>query len=129
MNRVKLKELVDSSKLSQTEILKRANITRPTLTAIYNGSDPRVSVIESLAMALGVSPAVFFDDSPSEYQSNDHGTINGHHQHHININDSKVLEKTINEIAEHRKLIEKSQEHISDLTKALLNLTTNKKKK
>lgn len=129
MNRAKLKELVDNSELSQTEILRRAKITRPTLTAIYNGSDPRVSVIESLAMALGVSPAALFDDAPSESQSNDHGTINGHHQHHISINDSKVLEKTIDEIAEHRKLIEKSQEHISYLTKTLLNLTANKKKK
>lgn len=129
MNVSKLKTMVEDGPLRKSDIIAQSGISKATLDNVLKGMDAKVSTIEAIARTLGVSPAVFFDDSPSEYQSNDHGTINGHHQHHISVNDSKVLEKTINEIAEHRKLIEKSQEHISDLTKALLNLTSSKKKK
>lgn len=129
MNFSKLDQLIKNSPLRKSDIIAQSGISKATLDNVIKGMDAKVSTIEAIAQVLGVSPAVFFDETPTEYQNNDHGTINGHHQHHISVNDSKVLEKTISEIAEHRKLIEKSQEHISDLTKALLNLTTNKKKK
>lgn len=128
MNIPYIKKLVDDFKPSQTELLKRAKITRPTLKSILDGADTRISIIERLASALGVSPADFFLTPNTEIQLGGNGAVTGHHIRNVHINDGEVLKKTIEEIAEHRKLIEKSQEHISDLTKAMLNLTQKSKK-
>lgn len=62
MNFNLLNSLVTGSKLGKSQIAEMANISRTTLDNALNGSDIKVSTIESLANVLGVSASVFFGD-------------------------------------------------------------------
>ena len=62
MNISKLNEIVVDSKLNKVQLAKMCNITRATLDNALNGSDIKISTLESLAKALGVSAGIFFDE-------------------------------------------------------------------
>ena len=62
MNISKLNEIVVGSKLNKVQLAKMCNITRATLDNALNGSDIKISTLESLAKALGVSAGIFFDE-------------------------------------------------------------------
>lgn len=125
MNISKLDQLIKDSPLRKADIIAQSGISKATLDNVLKGMDVKVSTIEAIARVLGVSPAVFFDGNGEEEQtaSDSPSSIVGHHISKNRINDSRILEKALNEIAEHRKLISKSQEHISQLTAAVLNLS------
>lgn len=61
----KLQKLVNEAKLNKIALCARSGISRTTLDNILAGSDLKVSTLESLSAALGVSPAVFFDQEPA----------------------------------------------------------------
>lgn len=63
MNFTLLNNLVGKSKLGKSRIAEEANISRTTLDNALNGSDIKVSTIESLSRVLGVSPSIFFSQS------------------------------------------------------------------
>lgn len=121
MNIKKIKELIEGSPLRKSDIIAQSGVSKGTLDNVLKGIDPKVSTIEAIAKVLGVSPAVFWEtDAKESQQALGPKAVAGHH---ISINDSDILKQTLDEIAAHRKVMEKSQEHISDLTKAVLNLT------
>lgn len=62
MNYKLLKESVEMSDLTKTNIAEQLQISRNTLDAILNGqTDPRVSHIEKLAALLNIEVTAFFD--------------------------------------------------------------------
>lgn len=66
MNTSKLSHLIDSGAISKAEILRRTGWTRPTLDAILNGKDFRVSNLEKLANVLNLKVGYFFDEEVTE---------------------------------------------------------------
>lgn len=67
MNINKLSELLKSSGKTKSQIASDSGITRVTLDNALSGGDIRVSVLEAIASALGVSAGVFF--APTEKTS------------------------------------------------------------
>lgn len=61
--------MMDSRKVSKIAILKASGITRPTLENALSGGDMRVSTLESLSAALGVSPAVFWSEEDLDMET------------------------------------------------------------
>lgn len=51
----KIEILMAQQKLSQTELCRRAGVTRPTMTRVRNGYDARPETLGVIADALGVS--------------------------------------------------------------------------
>ena len=68
---------MSDKKMSKSLLCGRTKIARTTLDAILNGSDAKISTIESLANALGVPVTYFFDEendtSPKEVRQSIHG--------------------------------------------------------
>jgi hypothetical protein len=91
-----------------------------------------VETLDKISNILGVSPAIFFEDSSDTCDSNKvesditaenlDSSLVGKNIHHNNINNSAVLMKALDEISEHRKLISESHKNLSELTKAVVNL-------
>jgi len=57
----KLKKLVEICGFSKQTIADKCNISRPTLDNVLNGSDAKISTIESLASFFNVPVGYFFD--------------------------------------------------------------------
>lgn len=62
MNISKLQDLINNSKLSKADLIKRTGLSRPTIDSILSGGDFKVSNLELIAKALNVSVSYFFDD-------------------------------------------------------------------
>lgn len=125
-NLLKIKELAQEKNIALKDIANEVGITPQALSKLMRLGSTNTDTLERIANKLGVSAAVFFD-SPSAGEGQNvvdsPMTISGHHIKGNRLNDSRILEKALNEIAEHRKIIAKSQEHISELTTAVLQLT------
>lgn len=67
MNYKLLNELVASSKLGKSKIAEICGMSRTTLDNILSGSDTKISTIENLSHALGISASVLFDGDNTEY--------------------------------------------------------------
>ena len=65
MNINKLQKLVADSKLNKVQLAEKCGFTRVTLDNVLQGSDAKISTIETLARVLGISVASLFDDSVS----------------------------------------------------------------
>lgn len=77
MNFSLLNLLVEKSKMGKARIAEKAKISRTTLDNALNGADIKISTIESLSCVLGVSPSVFFADTPSRPSVNAPGMSGG----------------------------------------------------
>ena len=115
MNISKLNEIVVDSKLNKVQLAKMCNITRATLDNALNGSDIKISTLESLAKALGVSAGIFFDEDNGVTAVNSAvATGNGTANNSVNITtapsgDSAVLAERVRSlealVAEKERLI------------------------
>ncbi|WP_071145724.1 helix-turn-helix domain-containing protein [Bacteroides ihuae] len=63
MDVIKLKKLVEMSGLSKQVIAEKCEISRPTLDNVLNGSDAKISTIESLASFFNVPVGHLFGTS------------------------------------------------------------------
>lgn len=126
-NLQKIKELAKEKNIAIKFLAENVGITPQALSKIMRLGSTNTDTLERIAALLGVSAAVFFDPTPasaSEVQEVDApSVINGHHIKGNRVNDSRLLDKALNEIAEQRKLLAQSQEHVSQLTAAVLNLS------
>lgn len=113
MNISKLNEIVVDSKLNKVQLAKMCNITRATLDNALNGSDIKISTLESLAKALGVSAGIFFDEDNGVTAVNSAvATGNGTANNSVNITtggDNAVLAERVRSlealVAEKERLI------------------------
>lgn len=62
MNTNKLANLIDGKKITKSKVVKSAGISLPTLNAILDGKDFKVSNLEKIARALKLPVGYFFDD-------------------------------------------------------------------
>lgn len=62
LNTNRLLNLITSGKLTKAQLCTKAKIGRPTLDAILNGSDAKVSTIEAIASVLCVRIGYLFDE-------------------------------------------------------------------
>lgn len=61
LNTLKLKSVFNRSGFTKAQVAKSADLTRPTLDAILQGCDIRVSSLEKFANFFEKSPGYFFD--------------------------------------------------------------------
>lgn len=62
----KLQKLISSRKLKDSDVLRRCNITRPTLIKIKNGGNINVETLAALANGLSVKITYFLDEETAE---------------------------------------------------------------
>lgn len=62
MNINKLKKIMKSKKITQTDIANLLNIKQASVSAMFSRQDMNVSQLEKISDFLGVSPVVFFED-------------------------------------------------------------------
>lgn len=63
MNIKLINELVSASKMNKVQLAENCNVSRTTLDNLLSGADVKVSTVESLAKALGVTPGSLFDEN------------------------------------------------------------------
>ena len=128
-NLQKIKELANEKNIAMQDLASRSGITPQALSRLMRLGSTNTDTLERISDILGVSPAVFFDPLPSVAETQEveaPSVINGHHIKGNRVNDSRLLEKALTEIAEQRKLLATSQEHVSQLTAVVLNLSNAK---
>ena len=62
LNVRKIEQAMSDAKITKAQLYSRTKIARTTLDAVLNGSDAKISTIETIANALGVPVSYFFDD-------------------------------------------------------------------
>lgn len=62
MNIKRIKEKIEASKISKSDISKLTKVSRTTIENLLSGADVKVSTIENLANVLNVPVGYFFDD-------------------------------------------------------------------
>lgn len=70
LNINKLQKAMDDGQYTKTKLCSATGIARTTLDAILNGSDAKISTVESLAKVLGVGVGYFFDEEVTIEQLN-----------------------------------------------------------
>lgn len=63
MNINRIREAIEVSKISKSELSKLTKVSRTTIENLLAGADVKVSTIESLAYVLKLPVGYFFDDS------------------------------------------------------------------
>lgn len=133
-NLLKIKDLARKRKIPLKVLAERIGMKPEALSTMMRNGSTNTKTLEKIAEVFSVSPSVFFDD----IESNKHEDfslsnleelkdfINGKNIHHNNINNSKILEKALDEIGEHRKLLTASHENITTVTKAIVKLLNSK---
>lgn len=66
LNTKKIENEMSSKKISKTKLCATTGIARTTLDAILNGSDAKISTIESLSKALNLRIGFLFDEEITE---------------------------------------------------------------
>lgn len=61
LNTQKIKTIFERSGFTKAQVAKSVGLTRPTLDAILDGCDVRVSSLEKYAKFFELSPGYFFD--------------------------------------------------------------------
>ena len=111
-NLLRIKELAKEKNIAIKDLAEKVGITPQALSKLMRLGSTNTDTLERIASLLGVSAAVFFEpvNAPAELQEVDApSVINGHHIKGNRVNDSRLLEKAIDEIAEQRKLLTISQ--------------------
>lgn len=62
LNAKKIEKAMEERKISKTKLCSSTKIARTTLDAILNGSDAKVSTVETIALHLRVPISYFFDE-------------------------------------------------------------------
>lgn len=133
-NLLKIKDLAKERKIPLKALAEKIGMTPEALSTMMRNGTTNTRTLEKISEILSVSPSVFFEDD------NNKGTedfslsnleelkdfINGHNVHHNNINNSKILEKALDEIGAHRKLLTASHKNITTITKAIVKLLDSK---
>ena len=65
MNIERLRVVFDESPLRKADVVRLYGVSKLTLDSFLRGGDIKVSTLEAIAKAMEVSPATFFEDSPS----------------------------------------------------------------
>lgn len=129
-NLLLIKELAKRRKIPLKTLAENIGMKPEALSTMMRNGTTNTKTLEKIAEILKVSPAVFFEEQVSN-SSEDFSLsnlnelkdlINGKDIHHNNVNNSKVLEKALDEIGEHRKLLTASHKNITTITKAILKL-------
>lgn len=128
-NLLKIKELAKEKNIAIKDLAEKVGITPQALSKLMRLGSTNTDTLERIASLLGVSAAVFFEpvNTPAELQEVDAPTaINGHHIKGNRVNDSRLLEKALDEIAEQRQLtdnalaeLSRSQSLVADLVSML----------
>ena len=125
-NLLKIKDIANSKKIPLKTLAEKVDITPQALSRMMRLGSTNTETLERIAEILGVSASIFFesDDNINEL-NNIHSpmSINGHNINGCYLNDSKIIETALSEIASQRKVTEIAQKHISELTAVVLNLT------
>lgn len=130
-NLLKIKELANEKNIAIKDLAAGAGLTPQALSRLMRLGSTNTETLERIAQILCVSPAVFFD-APAEISetqtSSCASSITGHDIKDNRLNDSRVLEKALDEISGQRQLAEnalaelsKSQQQITELL-ALLKM-------
>lgn len=69
LNISKIEIVMREQKISKAQLCSISNLARTTLDSILNGSDARISTIESIAKALNVRVGYFFDEEELEVRA------------------------------------------------------------
>lgn len=79
LNINKLQKLIDAGKFRKSDIIASSGISKGTLENVLKGLDPKVSTLQAIATAVGVSISYFFDEEDiqiraagRDYTENDH---------------------------------------------------------
>ena len=94
----KLDKLIDGKKITKAFLIRKAGITRPTLDAILEGKDFKVSNLERIASALKVPVGYFFDETitvPTVVEAVDHSVAANGSISDVKIGDYKELESKV----------------------------------
>lgn len=59
LNVRKIEQAMSDAKITKAQLYSRTKIARTTLDAVLNGSDAKISTIETIANALGVPVSYF----------------------------------------------------------------------
>lgn len=65
MNIDRIRSVIETKSARKADIIRLSGVSKATLDNVLKGMDPKVSTIEAIASALGVHPAIFFDDCES----------------------------------------------------------------
>jgi len=123
MNISKLKKLMEDSGLSKQSIAENCSISRPTLDNLLNGSDSKISTIESLSAFFKQPIGYFFDESVKQTSGDNSVLVAGDNDGKLNVGATelenvKLENKHLKEmIAEKDKLIEEKERLINVLMK------------
>lgn len=60
LNVRKIEQAMSDAKITKAQLYSRTKIARTTLDAVLNGSDAKISTIETIANALGVPVSLLF---------------------------------------------------------------------
>lgn len=131
-NLLKIKEVAKAKKIPLKTVAESIGMTPVALSNMMQKGSTNTSTLEKIASVLGESPAIFFDDTKhgEDFSMRDienvKELINGKNISGNNINNSRIIEKAIDEIGEHRKLIAASHENVTSITKALIKMLNKK---
>ena len=121
----KLDKLIDGKKITKAFLIRKAGITRPTLDAILEGKDFKVSNLERIASALKVPVGYFFDEkepAPTIVEAVDHSVAATGSISDVKIVDYKELESKVKYLQD---LISEKDKRIELLEKLISRLEHN----
>lgn len=135
-NLLKIKDLAKERKIPLKALAQEIGMKPEALSTMMRNGTTNTKTLERIAEILSVSPAVFFESKDNDNNAKEDYSLNsldelrdlisGKNIHHNNINNSKILEKALDEISEHRKLLNLSHENITTITKAILKFLDSK---
>lgn len=121
MNFSLLEKQVNHSKLGKARIAELSGISRTTLDAAINGADVKVSTLERIANALGVSASIFFagtEETGVTIESGSTAAVNVHSTINAPItamsSDATKLEALTAELSHANALLESTRQILSE---------------
>lgn len=133
-NLLKIKDLAKQKGIPLKALAEQIGMKPEALSTMMRNGSTNTKTLEKIAEILSVSPSVFFEND-SNKETEDYSLrnleelkdfVNGKNVNHNNINNSKILEKALDEIGEHRKLLTASHENITTITKAIVKFLSAK---
>lgn len=122
MNYNKLQELIDGKKITKATVIKKTDITRPSLDSILAGNDFKVSNLEKLAKALKVPVGYFFDEDVTIEEYTATGQKGFVAKHIDNVDQREYSDISADDPETQRKKIEILQEQLLDAKTEIISL-------
>lgn len=124
-----IKDIAERKNIPLASIASELGITPQALSKIMRNNSTKIETLEKIAHILRVSVTVFFEEAKCDIRSAnaaENGLANTGDNVTLNKDSgNELLEKALDEISEHRKLIAQAQSDVSKLANAVLKLVPN----